>query len=92
LASDGFAVGQLFDKAIDRCCGVLQRITAESGVQEAGTTGSLHHLTARYTMQSERDVHEMATAQAEPVASPTEQSGMAVPVVPGGCDDNVELF
>jgi len=92
LASDSFTVGDLFDEALDRCCGVLQRITAECGLQEAGTASGLHHVTARYTMQSERDVHEMATAQTEPATSPTEQPDVAVPAVPGGFGDNVELF
>lgn len=92
LASESFTVGAQGHKILDRCCGVLQRIVVESGVQTTGATSGMKHLAARYTMQSERDVHQMATGQVNLATSPEEESRVTVPVPTGDFGDNVELF
>jgi hypothetical protein len=92
LASDSFTVATQVDQTFGRCCDVLQRIAAGSGVHPAGAAGGLQHLAARYTMQSEREVHEMAAAQVKPQDFPAEQDRLAVPVPTGDFSDNVELF
>jgi len=92
LAANGFTVGTLFCQTLDGCCGVLQRIAAEADTHPAGVAGVLQHLTVRYTMQSEREVHESAMAQIKPGTSSDEQYRLAVPVSPGDWGDSVELF
>ena len=53
-ASDSFTVGNLVDETLDRSCGMLQRITAESDIDPARAARGLEHLTAQYTMLAER--------------------------------------
>ena len=74
-ARSRFAVGQLFDETIARCCGALDSVAAH--VSEPWWSVHPQMIEAahdqRYTMQAERDIHEVivggASSPAEPVAA-----------------------
>ena len=90
---DGFTVGSLFKETVDRCCGILQKITAESNVRAVHKKDGFQHLAERYTMREERETHEMAMAGNTPEHSPAERHGLAAPVPQAGdIGENVELF
>jgi methyl-accepting chemotaxis protein len=91
-ASDGFTVGNLVDETLDRSCGMLQRITAASGIDPARTTSRLEHLAAQYTMLAEREVHERATAKVFPAPKNDETDCRPTPAPPGDLGQGVELF
>lgn len=90
-ASDNFTVGALFDDAIHRCCGILERVTAGQDSRRPRAAGAVEHLATRYTMQTERDVHERATAAGRPDPRPPDQT-CVVAVAAGDLGENVELF
>jgi hypothetical protein len=94
----GFSAASLFARVVEHACGELDRIKGQSqgeseGVGEVATTLQLETLARRYTMQTERDVHESLVRGLEvalPEVTPAESPAESV----GGEDlgDNVELF
>jgi len=92
---DGFSAGLLFAKAADRARSQLERLGSQAGDElmegvEGSCTKQLESLTKRYTMQTERDVHEALTGGAAMAATPSEIPGVAL--AEGDLGDNVELF
>jgi hypothetical protein len=94
-ARGGFSAGALFAQVVHRARGELERIGAQAGdgpLESAGAaaTEQLEGLAKRYTMQTEREVHESVargSAIAEALAAPP---GTAIG--DGDLGDNVELF
>lgn len=91
-ASDSFTVGKLVEETLDRSCGTLQRISAESDVDPARTTSGLEYLAAQYTMLAEREVHDRVTAKAVSSLSNEEPACPAALALPEDLGDGVELF
>ena len=91
-ASDRFTVGKLVEETLDRTCGILQKISAESSMEPARSTGGLEHFAAQYTMLAEREVHERATAKAGPSPSNEETDCRTTPAAPVDLGEGVELF
>ena len=54
------------EETLDRTCGILQKLSAESDTGPARSTRELEHFAAQYTMRAEREVHEKATAKVCP--------------------------
>jgi hypothetical protein len=76
----GFHAGRLSEGVLQRACCELERIAAGLPADPSGDPG-LEQLTGRYTMQSERDIHQRAL-QAMPEDAVAEEA----------LGDNVELF
>jgi hypothetical protein len=91
----GFTVGTLFAEAIGRARGALDVIvnTHHSAAPVDGAERGLADLAERYTMQSERDVHERLTGPLAPalVAVLPEPSAPSAPVSEE-LGDNIEFF
>jgi len=93
----GFSAGRTLAEVVDRARSELERIGAQATPepveeQAAGAAGGLDDFARRYTMQTEREVHErvaagVAAGQPEPDADQTPESGS-----PDDLGDNVELF
>ncbi|MDR3699296.1 MAG: hypothetical protein P4L56_06640 [Candidatus Sulfopaludibacter sp.] len=77
---NGFTVGPLVAGVLQRACGELDRIAAGLPAEQDGGPG-LEELAGRYTMQMERDIHELALRGKSAEAVTDEALG-----------DNVELF
>jgi methyl-accepting chemotaxis protein len=80
-----FSAGRLFAGVVDRARGELKRLGGESASSQSTDTvrEELENFASRYTMQTEREVHQQITG------------GGAVAVETGPADalgDNVELF
>jgi methyl-accepting chemotaxis protein len=91
-ASDSFTVGKLVEETLDRSCGLLQRITAESNMDPTRTTSGLEHLAAQYTMLAEREVHARATGKGVSAPSNEEPLCQPAPALPEDLGGGVELF
>ena len=91
-AVDSFTVGNLVAETLNRSCGILQRITAAFEIDPVRATRRLEHLTARYTMLAEREVHERATARVFPEPSDEASDCPGAPALPGDIGEGVELF
>jgi hypothetical protein len=92
----GFSAGRLFAEVVGRARGELERIGAQAGQEPLEGAADapevqLESLTRRYTMQTEREVHQSAAGGlASESAAPTAASSAAL--ADGDLGDNVELF
>jgi methyl-accepting chemotaxis protein len=92
----GFSAGRLFAEVVGRARGELERIGAQAGQESPEGAADvpevrLESLTRRYTMQTEREVHQSAArGLASESAVPTAASSAAL--ADGDLGDNVELF
>jgi hypothetical protein len=92
----GFSAGRLFAQVVGCARGELERIGAQSGQDPLEGAGiaperQLESLAKRYTMQTERDVHQSAAGGlAEEGAAPT--AAASAKLADGWLGDNVELF
>jgi hypothetical protein len=98
-ARESFRAGELFADTVVRARGMLDRMGATHASVEPGDVHDAHQaaledLTRRYTMQSERDVHDgLATPSPAEDGPPTEQSALDPPAGEASeLGDNVEFF
>ena len=89
----GLSVGELFDDVLARAQGELTKMGAGAHPSGAVPMASAQHVerfAKHYTMQSERDVHQRATAGNS--SAPAELALASASVTSSELGDNVELF
>ncbi len=89
----GISVHQKVARVLEASIRDLSAIAADARIiAPAGSTGNLDQLAQRYTMQSERRIHESMSGSTSERRPPTQSAPASAPVADDDLGGNVELF